>query len=75
MSWLYVIRSVRCLACDTIYAKPNAVGTAESNPGCPVCGYVGWVPVDDEEPEEPTERAVQLHSGVDLHPHRFWQAS
>jgi hypothetical protein len=40
---LGVYESVRCLACDTEYAKPARGGTATANPGCPECGYVGWV--------------------------------
>ena len=35
--------SVRCLDCATVYAKPHDRGTMASNPGCPDCGYVGWV--------------------------------
>jgi hypothetical protein len=34
---------VRCLACETTYAKPVSGGTLVSNPGCPKCGYVGWI--------------------------------
>ena len=40
---LTVVESVRCLECGAIYAKPNAGGTVLENPGCPDCGYVGWV--------------------------------
>jgi hypothetical protein len=40
---LSVIESVRCLECGSIYAKPAGGGTARDNPGCPECGYVGWV--------------------------------
>ncbi|MES1247156.1 MAG: hypothetical protein ABUS54_05730 [Actinomycetota bacterium] len=39
-----VLESVRCLECGEIYSKPAAGGTTEKNPGCPVCGYVGWIP-------------------------------
>jgi hypothetical protein len=28
-----------------VYAKPTVGGTVEANPGCPECGYVGWVAV------------------------------
>jgi hypothetical protein len=42
---LAVFESVRCLECGEIYAKPVAGGTVHKNPGCPVCGYVGWIPV------------------------------
>ena len=42
---LALVESVRCLECGSVYAKPNAGGTVEQNPGCPECGYVGWLPV------------------------------
>jgi hypothetical protein len=38
------IERVRCLDCGTTYAKPAAGGTVSRNPGCPRCGYLGWVP-------------------------------
>ena len=34
---------VRCLGCDGTYSKPVAGGTISTNPGCPKCGYLGWV--------------------------------
>ena len=37
------IESVRCLSCGAMYSKHAAGGTVEANPGCPACGYVGWV--------------------------------
>jgi hypothetical protein len=40
---LTVLESVRCLECGAEYAKPAAGGTVRENPGCPDCGYVGWV--------------------------------
>lgn len=43
---LTVLESVRCLECGAIYAKPSGGGTAQQNPGCPECGYVGWIGVD-----------------------------
>jgi predicted nucleic acid-binding Zn-ribbon protein len=42
---LSLLESVRCLECGDVYAKPSAGGTVEKNPGCPTCGYVGWLPV------------------------------
>ena len=42
---LAVLASVRCLECGSVYAKPTIGGTSEMNPGCPMCGYVGWIPV------------------------------
>ena len=48
---LSVLESVRCLECGFVYAKPTGGGTAANNPGCPECGYVGWlalsIPVSD----------------------------
>jgi hypothetical protein len=40
---LTVLESVRCLGCGAVYAKPSGGGTVQENPGCPDCGYVGWV--------------------------------
>ena len=37
------IETVRCLSCGEAYAKPAGGGTVQANPGCPDCGYVGWV--------------------------------
>ena len=37
------IETVRCLSCGAGYAKPSTGGTVRANPGCPECGYVGWV--------------------------------
>jgi hypothetical protein len=37
------IEQVRCLSCGMVYVKPSGGGTVSANPGCPVCGYVGWV--------------------------------
>ena len=66
---LAVYESVRCLGCGTIYAKPARGGTERLNPGCPECGYVGWLSVDlplrrlsvrnrsDEDP--PLDRSAQ----------------
>lgn len=42
------VNAVRCLGCGTLYSKPEGGGTAQSNPGCPTCGYVGWLPADSE---------------------------
>jgi hypothetical protein len=40
---LAVFGTVRCLECGAVYAKPLRGGTVRSNPGCPECGYVGWL--------------------------------
>lgn len=45
--------SVRCLSCRRVYDKPAEGGTANSNPGCPACGYVGWLSVLVPVPEQP----------------------
>lgn len=37
------IERVRCLECGATYAKPADGGTVNRNPGCPRCGYVGWI--------------------------------
>jgi hypothetical protein len=37
------IQRVRCLSCSASYVKPVGGGTVSANPGCPECGYVGWV--------------------------------
>jgi hypothetical protein len=37
------IERVCCLECGTNYVKPAAGGTAQCNPGCPSCGYLGWI--------------------------------
>jgi hypothetical protein len=42
---LTVLESVICLECGETYSKPILGGTTQTNPGCPVCGYVGWIPV------------------------------
>lgn len=66
---LAVYESVQCLDCGAVYAKPSRGGTARSNPGCPECGYVGWlavnVPVKGEraqrrsDADQPLDRSVQ----------------
>ena len=43
---LELIESVRCLGCGAIYSKPAGGGTVAANPGCPDCGYLGWIPLD-----------------------------
>ena len=53
---LRALESVRCLECSGIYSKPAGGSTVQQNPGCPECGYVGWIPVS--LPAEP----APLHS-------------
>jgi len=67
MAYLAVLDSVRCLECGAVYSKPTSGGTAEMNPGCPVCGYVGWIPVSlPLEPRGPSRsvgsRLPRLHA-------------
>lgn len=38
------VETVSCLGCGKLYAKPRGRGTLSTNPGCPECGYVGWLP-------------------------------
>ena len=57
---LAVLENVRCLECSEVYAKPLDGGTVEKNPGCPVCGYVGWIPVT-----VPEARGTLLRFGGD----------
>ena len=54
------IDRVRCLSCGTLYVKPAGGSTVSANPGCPDCGYVGWVLAGS-----PFRGAVRHHSGED----------
>jgi predicted nucleic acid-binding Zn-ribbon protein len=40
---LELLHLVRCLGCGSFYAKPKRGGTMSANPGCPECGYLGWL--------------------------------
>jgi hypothetical protein len=60
-----VLETVRCLECSAVYAKPARGGTAAANPGCPECGYVGWLPATVTVSEEPQLR----RSAVGLRQH------
>lgn len=40
---LVVLARVLCLECGFVYGKPTRGGTLSENPGCPRCGYVGWI--------------------------------
>lgn len=55
---------VRCLECGTVYPKPLGGGTVERNPGCPECGYVGWLAVSIPITEDfaPRRSAADRHS-------------
>ena len=50
---LTVLESVRCLECGAVYSKPADGGTVRENPGCPECGYVGWVRFTTPSGSEP----------------------
>jgi hypothetical protein len=52
------IERVRCLGCGIVYVKPSGGGTVWANPGCPECGYVGWV----KEGSPVMRDALQLRS-------------
>jgi uncharacterized protein with PIN domain len=63
---LTVVESVRCLECGALYAKPSDGGTVRQNPGCPECGYVGWMGAA----ARPFSEVWRLrHSGADPLPH------
>ena len=61
---LAVVESVRCLECGSVYGKPQGGGTVEQNPGCPDCGYVGWLsaalPFTAERRRRSAEGRLQL---------------
>ena len=54
---LTVLESVRCLECGAAYSKPADGGTVRENPGCPECGYVGWVRLTTADGQRPTRRS------------------
>jgi hypothetical protein len=51
LGFLTLLESVRCLECGEVYSKPVEGGTVQTNPGCPICEYVGWIPI--RLPREP----------------------
>ena len=67
MQGLSPVSSVRCLGCGVVYPKPEGGGTSLSNPGCPRCGYVGWVPDEDGLRRE----LERIRSVGDRQPRRF----
>ncbi len=65
---LTAVESVRCLECGAVYAKPAGGGTVQQNPGCPECGYVGWIavnatPVADFQPRRLAEDRLRHQGG------------
>ena len=63
---LAVLESVRCLDCGAVYSKPSGGGTPKQNPGCPDCGYLGWI----STAVPLTSLFAQRRSGVDPRPGR-----
>ena len=58
---------VRCLECGATYVKPADGGTVHRNPGCPRCGYVGWIlatipPRSAELPRSAGDRLLRLNA-------------
>jgi hypothetical protein len=71
---LVAVERVRCLECGASYLKPCGGSIVRRNPGCPGCGYVGWisafVPVTDG-PEQPAQRRFAAgRPRLRLHPPR-----
>ena len=66
---LHAIERVRCLECGATYAKPGVGGTVQENPGCPRCGYLGWIAA-----ESPLRRGAHLRSGAGQQPRRSAQS-
>jgi hypothetical protein len=66
------IERVRCLECGAKYVKPADGGTVHENPGCPKCGYLGWIsttiPTSNPGPDE------QRRFAGDRRPHRVVRA-
>jgi hypothetical protein len=56
--------SVRCLDCGTVYSKPLDGGTVSTNPGCPECGYLGWlsssIPFSEDAPRHRSDADRRL---------------
>ena len=63
--FLAVHETVRCLECGEVYSKPVEGGTVQTNPGCPVCEYVGWIPI-----RLPRESRLLPRSGAGRLQHR-----
>jgi hypothetical protein len=66
---LALFEGVRCLECGEVYSKPAAGGIDDKNPGCPACGYVGWIPLTLPRELE------SLHSAAGPPPRPFVPAS
>jgi predicted nucleic acid-binding Zn-ribbon protein len=59
---LALIEPVRCLDCGAVYSKPAGGGTVKANPGCPECGYLGWLSASIPFSEDaPRRRSAEDH--------------
>jgi predicted nucleic-acid-binding Zn-ribbon protein len=52
------LERVRCLECGATYVKPADGGTVHENPGCPKCGYLGWISTKIPATGEPPRHFV-----------------
>ena len=59
------IDRVRCLQCGIAYDKPFGGGTEEQNPGCPSCGYAGWIMASYPLADRAWSLPVPFRFGVD----------
>ena len=57
--------TVRCLQCGIAYEKPFGGGTEEQNPGCPACGYSGWIMASYRLADRGWVLPARLRSGGD----------
>jgi hypothetical protein len=56
---LYALDRVRCLECAATYGRPRGGGTVQENPGCPRCGYLGWISVAIAPGERAPRRSAE----------------
>jgi len=65
---LYAVDRVRCLECGCTYSKPSLGGTVQENPGCPRCGYLGWIsasiPLSEDFVQRRSAADQQRHHGA-----------
>lgn len=59
---LVAYEQVLCLECALVYAKPTRGGTTQENPGCPRCGYVGWIAIRSHA-DQPSGRGGLRRTG------------
>jgi hypothetical protein len=70
-SGLVSVERVRCLECGVTYLKPCGGGIIRRNPGCPRCGYLGWISAFVPEAETPAPRRSAVgRRRLRLHPPR-----